>query len=160
MFSSDLSISLSSPSISPSSYTTADQTLPISFIGPSAGGDGSGSDAGQCHGFWYSFFLIVPSLLFVAYLAFNAKKNFKKLSQGRWHVMVAYYSLLWFATLLNLFWCFRQVILISSCVQFSSEFLKVQILFLSIVYFPLICWYTGWKLSCEYKKWSCAIDNF
>ncbi|KAL8130387.1 hypothetical protein V2J09_019542 [Rumex salicifolius] len=105
------SISLSSSLISPSNYNTIDHTLPISLIAPSAGNDGdgsSGSDAGQCHGFWYSFFLIVPCVLFVAYLAFNAKKNLKKLSQGRWHVMVTYYSLLWFATLLNLFWCFRQ----------------------------------------------------
>ncbi|KAK6920985.1 Transmembrane protein TPRA1/CAND2/CAND8 [Dillenia turbinata] len=82
------------PSLSPpSSSFISDQ------IGP------SGDDHHRpCHGFWYSFLLILPSLLFVAYLAFHANKNFQKLSNRRSHLIIAYYVLLWIASLLNLAW--------------------------------------------------------
>ncbi|KAL0558401.1 hypothetical protein IC582_002965 [Cucumis melo] len=62
----------------------------------------------QCHGFWYKLFLIVPSLLFVLYLAFRAKKSLSKLSNGRSYIIVAYYGTLWIVTLLNFAWCLFQ----------------------------------------------------
>lgn len=62
-----------------------------------------------CHGFWYQILLIVPSVLFVAYLAFNAKKNYTKLSHGRSYIIIANYALLCSAAILNLGWCSLQV---------------------------------------------------
>lgn len=62
-----------------------------------------------CHGFWYQILLIVPSVLFVAYLAFNARKNYKKLSHGRSYIIIANYALLCSAAILNLAWCSLQV---------------------------------------------------
>lgn len=61
-----------------------------------------------CHGFWYQILLIVPSVLFVAYLAFNAKKNYTKLSHGRSYIIIANYALLCSAAILNLGWCSLQ----------------------------------------------------
>ncbi|GFZ03514.1 hypothetical protein Acr_16g0001380 [Actinidia rufa] len=60
----------------------------------------------KCHGFWCAA-LAVPAALFVLYLAFHAK-NLRKFSNGWSYVMIAYYSLLWFAALLNLAWCSLQ----------------------------------------------------
>ena len=64
----------------------------------------------ECHGFWYKLFLIVPSLLFVLYLAFRARKSLSKLSNGRSYIIVAYYGTLWIVTLLNFAWCMFQVL--------------------------------------------------
>ncbi|XP_028763471.1 transmembrane protein adipocyte-associated 1 homolog [Neltuma alba] len=62
----------------------------------------------NCNGFWYDAFLVVPSVLFVLYLAVHAKKNLKKLYNGGSYVMKSCYALLWVATLLNLAWCLFQ----------------------------------------------------
>ncbi|KVI06455.1 Uncharacterized protein family, transmembrane-40 [Cynara cardunculus var. scolymus] len=63
----------------------------------------------KCHGLWYTATLSIPALLFVLYLGFHLKKNIKKLSHRRSHVMIAYYILLWFSAVLNLAWCSLQV---------------------------------------------------
>lgn len=62
----------------------------------------------NCHGFWHNICLIVPSALFVLYLAFQAKKSFVKLSSGRSYIIIAYYWFLWLVSLLNLAWCLLQ----------------------------------------------------
>ncbi|XP_074573973.1 protein CANDIDATE G-PROTEIN COUPLED RECEPTOR 2-like isoform X2 [Curcuma longa] len=62
-----------------------------------------------CHGPLYNLALIVPSVLFVAYLASLARKSFAKLMSGQSYLMVSYYALLWLVSLLNLFWCLVQV---------------------------------------------------
>ncbi|KAK2977366.1 hypothetical protein RJ640_013345 [Escallonia rubra] len=62
----------------------------------------------ECHGFWHNVALIVPSALFVMYLAYQARKSFAKLSHGRSHIMIAYYGFLWLVSLLNLAWCSLQ----------------------------------------------------
>ena len=62
-----------------------------------------------CNGFWYDAFLVMPAVLFVVYLAVHAKKNLKKLCNGGSYIMISYYALLWFVTILNLAWCFLQV---------------------------------------------------
>ena len=64
----------------------------------------------ECHGFWHNVALIVPNLLFIFYLSFQAKKSFSKLTHGRSYVIIAYYACLWLASLLNLFWCSFQVL--------------------------------------------------
>ncbi|OVA00795.1 Uncharacterized protein family [Macleaya cordata] len=62
----------------------------------------------NCHGSWYNIALVVPSIVFVAYLAYQAKKSFTKLSHGRSYIMISYYGLLWLVSLLNLAWCALQ----------------------------------------------------
>ncbi|WOK91640.1 hypothetical protein Cni_G00331 [Canna indica] len=62
-----------------------------------------------CHGLLYNLALVVPSDLFVAYLAAQARKSFLKLTYGHSYVMMAYYALLWVVTSLNLIWCLVQV---------------------------------------------------
>ncbi|KAK4479933.1 hypothetical protein RD792_012985 [Penstemon davidsonii] len=61
-----------------------------------------------CSGFWREAALVVPSVLLVLYLGFQAKRNLKKLSHRKSYVMIAYYALLWFTALLNLAWAFLQ----------------------------------------------------
>ena len=84
------------------------QSNPAKFDGHS--GRGGLSMSSECHGFWRDAALAVPAALFVLYLAFHAKKNLRKLSNGGSYVMIAYYALLWFAALLNLAWCSLQVL--------------------------------------------------
>ncbi|XP_021286233.1 transmembrane protein adipocyte-associated 1 homolog [Herrania umbratica] len=62
----------------------------------------------QCHGVWYDALLVVSAVLFVVYLAVNAKKNVNKLRNGRSLVLISYYALLWLASGLNLAWCSLQ----------------------------------------------------
>ncbi|KAI3861794.1 hypothetical protein MKX03_027399 [Papaver bracteatum] len=62
----------------------------------------------NCHGLWYNLAVIIPSVIFVVYLGYQAKKSFIKLSHGRSHIMISYYGLLWLVSLLNLAWCFLQ----------------------------------------------------
>lgn len=62
----------------------------------------------SCHGLWYNLFLIVPSALFVAFLASQARKSLTKLSYGRSYIMISYYGLLWAVSLFNLVWCIFQ----------------------------------------------------
>ncbi|KAF7817870.1 transmembrane protein adipocyte-associated 1-like protein [Senna tora] len=62
----------------------------------------------DCHGLWRNATLIIASLLFVLYLALQAKKSFLKLSHGRSYIIISYYGWLWLASVLNLFWCFLQ----------------------------------------------------
>ncbi|KAJ0789978.1 putative transmembrane protein TP [Helianthus annuus] len=68
------------------------------------------SDPNQsnCHGVLYTAALSIPAALFIVYLGFYLKKNVKKLSHRRSHVMVAYYVLLWLSAVLNLVWCSLQ----------------------------------------------------
>ena len=63
----------------------------------------------ECHGFLHNAILILASLAFVLYLAFKAKKSFRKLSNGRSSIMSAYYGSLWLFSLLNLAWSCLQV---------------------------------------------------
>lgn len=67
-----------------------------------------GQSVRQCHGIWYDAVLLVPAVLFVVYMAVNAKKNLEKLRNGRSYVMISYYVLLWLACGLNLAWCSLQ----------------------------------------------------
>ncbi|RZR90170.1 hypothetical protein BHM03_00018021 [Ensete ventricosum] len=62
-----------------------------------------------CHGLLYNLALIVPSVIFVAYLAFLARRSFAKLTNGYSYVMIAYYALIWLISVLNLLWCLVQV---------------------------------------------------
>ncbi|KAJ0571407.1 putative transmembrane protein TP [Helianthus annuus] len=68
------------------------------------------SDPNQsnCHGVLYTAALSIPAALFIVYLGFYLKKNVKKLSHRRSHVMIAYYVLLWLSAVLNLVWCSLQ----------------------------------------------------
>ncbi|KAK4791370.1 hypothetical protein SAY86_031783 [Trapa natans] len=61
-----------------------------------------------CHGLFYDAFLVVPSALFVLFLAFHAKKNLRKLCNGRSYMIISYYAILWLVSLLNLAWCLFQ----------------------------------------------------
>ncbi|KAJ4713173.1 transmembrane protein adipocyte-associated 1-like [Melia azedarach] len=63
---------------------------------------------GQCHGVLHDAVLVVPTVLFVLYLAVHAKKNLTKLRNGRSYIMISYYALLWLASALNLAWCSLQ----------------------------------------------------
>ncbi|KAF6171388.1 hypothetical protein GIB67_009529 [Kingdonia uniflora] len=63
----------------------------------------------NCHGLGYKVSLILPSALFVVYLAYQARKSLAKLSNGRSYIIIAYYGLLWLVSLLNLVWCALQV---------------------------------------------------
>ncbi|KAK1316457.1 hypothetical protein QJS10_CPA05g00927 [Acorus calamus] len=76
--------------------------------------DGGGRSAAAaawiagCGGVWYSLSLIVPSALFVGFLASLARRSFSKLYHGKSYIMIAYYCLLWLVSLLNLSWCALQ----------------------------------------------------
>ncbi|XP_068341051.1 protein CANDIDATE G-PROTEIN COUPLED RECEPTOR 2-like [Pyrus communis] len=78
---------------------------PNSTIDDGVSGSEFYSWLGECHGFFHNVALIVPSLLFVLYLAFQSRKSFAKLSHGRSYIMIAYYGCLWLVSLLNLAWC-------------------------------------------------------
>ncbi|XP_073005593.1 protein CANDIDATE G-PROTEIN COUPLED RECEPTOR 2-like [Typha latifolia] len=90
----------------------------------------------DCHGLWYNLALIVPSALFVAYLAYQARKSFAKLTYGRSYIMIAYYALLWVVSVLNLLWCLLQAWECTPTKEFSwnmlSLFSKSGMLFLEI----------------------------
>ncbi|GAB4855473.1 Cullin-associated NEDD8-dissociated protein 2 [Ancistrocladus abbreviatus] len=62
----------------------------------------------DCHGLWHNVALIVPSALFVLYLAFQAKKSYRKLFIGRSYIVNWYYGIVWLVSLLNLAWCALQ----------------------------------------------------
>ncbi|PIN05073.1 putative membrane protein [Handroanthus impetiginosus] len=66
------------------------------------------SGSAGCNSFWREAALVVPSVLLVLYLGFQARRNLKKLSHRKSHVMIAYYALLWFSALLNLAWSLLQ----------------------------------------------------
>jgi len=70
--------------------------------------DGSYSWISNCHGFWHNFALILSSILFIIYLAIQAKKNYKKLWVGKSHIVNWYYGIVWLVCLLNFAWsCFQ-----------------------------------------------------
>lgn len=70
----------------------------------------------ECHGVWYSLAVMLPSLAFVGFLAWQARRSFRRISYGRSHVVVvAYYALLWAVAILNLLWCFMQVGVVCLC---------------------------------------------
>ncbi|XP_027353023.1 transmembrane protein adipocyte-associated 1 homolog [Abrus precatorius] len=62
----------------------------------------------ECHGFWHNAILLVPSILFVLYLALQARHSFLKLSLARSYIIISYNASLWLVSLLNLTWCFFQ----------------------------------------------------
>ena len=66
----------------------------------------------RCHGFLHNTVLVAASLFFVAYLAYEARKSFSKLSNRRSFIMIGYYGSLWLVSLLNLAWCCLQVRLV------------------------------------------------
>ncbi|CAN8260399.1 unnamed protein product [Cochlearia groenlandica] len=93
-----------------------DSTLLISRLSPNStatvyGGGGGGfigGWVGKCHGFLHNTFLVIVSVMFVAYLVYEAKKSLSKLMNRRSYIMIAYYSSLWFVSFLNLAWCCLQ----------------------------------------------------
>ncbi|XP_021742356.1 transmembrane protein adipocyte-associated 1 homolog [Chenopodium quinoa] len=62
----------------------------------------------NCHGFWHNILLILPSALFLLYLAFQVKKSYRKLWVGRSHIINSYYGIVWLVSLLNFTWCCLQ----------------------------------------------------
>lgn len=76
----------------------------------------------DCHGFWHNIFLILPSALFLFYLAFQAKKSYRKLWVGRSHIINSYYGIVWLVSLLNFTWCCLQVLNFLSDLIFSLLF--------------------------------------
>ncbi|KAJ8752736.1 hypothetical protein K2173_007046 [Erythroxylum novogranatense] len=69
----------------------------------------SGGGGGEkCHLVWYEIVLVAAAVLFLLYLAINAKRNVRKLWSGRSFIMISYYALLWLASVLNLAWCSLQ----------------------------------------------------
>lgn len=118
-------------------------TRPL-LISPEASvsGDGAGGSLGsyswqaECHGLLYNLSLVVPTVLFIAYLASQARRSFAKLSYGRSYIMIAYYALLWIASVLNFFWCVLQSWQCTPTKEFSwnmlSLFTKAGLLFLEI----------------------------
>ncbi|KAH0933853.1 hypothetical protein HID58_010970 [Brassica napus] len=75
---------------------------------PATGGGFIGGWVGKCHGFLHNTVLVIAAILFVAYLAYEAKKSLAKLSNRRSYIMIAYYGCLWLVSLLNLAWCCLQ----------------------------------------------------
>jgi hypothetical protein len=83
---------------------------------PASAGSGPMWWVSGCHGAWYSLSVMLASLAFVGFLAWQARRSFRRLSYGRSHVVVvAYYALLWAVAVLNLLWCFLQVRLACLC---------------------------------------------
>ncbi|XVF42534.1 hypothetical protein PTKIN_Ptkin01aG0371300 [Pterospermum kingtungense] len=80
----------------------------------------------ECHGFWHNLFLIIPSLLFVLFLSFQAKKSFQKLSHGRSYLMISYYGCLWLVSLLNLAWCSLQALECTSGKEMAWNILSLS----------------------------------
>ncbi|KMZ61381.1 Protein of unknown function, transmembrane-40 [Zostera marina] len=70
--------------------------------------DGARSWMSGCHGIWHNLALIIPSVLFIVFLASQARKSLTRLSYGRSYIIIVYYALLWVVSLLNLAWCFLQ----------------------------------------------------
>ncbi|KAG6390018.1 hypothetical protein SASPL_151496 [Salvia splendens] len=66
------------------------------------------SQSEGCNSFWREAALLVPSVLLVLYLGFQARRNVKKLRHRKSYVMIAYYALLWLSALLNLVWAALQ----------------------------------------------------
>eukprot|EP00252_Welwitschia_mirabilis_P008833 TRINITY_DN21048_c0_g1_i2.p1 TRINITY_DN21048_c0_g1~~TRINITY_DN21048_c0_g1_i2.p1 ORF type:complete len:278 (+),score=24.13 TRINITY_DN21048_c0_g1_i2:252-1085(+) len=54
---------------------------------------------------WYDIALVAPSLAFLLFMSFRARKSVHKLTQTRSAIISAYYSLLWLVSILNLLWC-------------------------------------------------------
>ncbi|KAJ9140537.1 hypothetical protein P3X46_031173 [Hevea brasiliensis] len=79
----------------------------------------------KCQGAWYSVVLVLPAILFVVYLGINAKKNLRKLWNGRSYIMISYYTLLWLASSLNLAWCCLQAWQCSSGKEIAWNFLSL-----------------------------------
>ncbi|KAM0937483.1 putative transmembrane protein TP [Dioscorea sansibarensis] len=84
------------------------EQLPISPEVAQPTGGGLHSWFLDCHGLWYTLALTVPSVLFIAYLASQARRSFNTLRFGRSYIIIVYYALLWIVSVLNLFWCLAQ----------------------------------------------------
>ncbi|PRQ16321.1 putative transmembrane protein adipocyte-associated 1 [Rosa chinensis] len=89
-------------------HLNASVNPPIPSLPATVDGEDRRLSSSNCHGLWYSAVLVVPSVIFLVYLAFHAKKNLKKLSNGSSYIMISYYALVWVAALLNLAWCALQ----------------------------------------------------
>ncbi|KAJ3669801.1 hypothetical protein LUZ60_010125 [Juncus effusus] len=98
--------------------------------------DGGSSWLSNCHGLLYNLALIIPTVLFIAYLASQARKSYAKLVYGRSHIMITYYALMWVVSVLNLFWCLLQTWQCTAGKEFSWNLLslltKSGLLFLEI----------------------------
>ena len=81
--------------VSPDANSSAAASPPSAASGPMSWLSG-------CHGTLYSLAVMLPSLAFVGFLAWQARRSFRRLSYGRSHVVVvAYYALLWAVAILN-----------------------------------------------------------
>lgn len=89
------------------------------------GGDVASWWLSDCHGILYNLALIIPTVLFIAYLASQARRSFARLTYGRSHIMIAYYALLWIVTILNLLWCLLQTWQCTSGKDFSWNMLSL-----------------------------------
>jgi hypothetical protein len=92
----------------------------------------------ECHGFLHNAILILTSLAFVIYLAFQAKKSFRKLSNGRSSIMIAYYCSLWLVSLLNFAWSCFQV-----CGFLQFRVLMGDFLCGFLIYFLIFCFFNA-----------------
>lgn len=81
----------------------------------------------DCHGVLYNLALIIPTVLFVAYLGSQARRSFARLTYGRSHIMIAYYALLWVVTILNLLWCLLQVNTLENYTKLSRYFCLIRL---------------------------------
>ncbi|XP_012080367.1 protein CANDIDATE G-PROTEIN COUPLED RECEPTOR 2 isoform X4 [Jatropha curcas] len=138
------------PKISELSATVLDQGVQTL---PATGGR-------KCHGTWYVAVLVLPAVVFVAYLGINAKKNLRKLWNGRSYVMISYFALLWFACSLNLAWCCLQDSYASGLETLSRTFavsgiiVGVDMLFKGIYVFGFgIPLFIGGDDSTQRVKW-------
>ncbi|KAK1360345.1 transmembrane protein adipocyte-associated 1-like [Heracleum sosnowskyi] len=90
----------------------------------------------NCHGFWHNIGLIIPCVIFVLFLAFQAKKSFVKLLNGRSVVIIAYYGSVWIVSIFNLAWCLLQAWECTSAKETSwnvlSLFTDAGMLFLEV----------------------------
>ncbi|KAM5570895.1 protein CANDIDATE G-PROTEIN COUPLED RECEPTOR 2-like [Rosa sericea] len=89
-------------------HLNASVNAPIPSLPATVDGEDRSLSSSDCHGLWYDAVLVVSSVVFLVYLAFHAKKNLKKLSNGSSYIMISYYALVWVAGLLNLAWCALQ----------------------------------------------------
>lgn len=92
-----------SPSLAPKPGFPANFAVQGDLTHPTVVNDGQ-----ECLGFLFGTVTVVPAVLFLSYLAINAKKNAKRLWCGKSFVLISYYALLWLAATLNLAWCSLQ----------------------------------------------------
>lgn len=87
----------------------------------------------ECHGFGHSVALIVPSGLYLMYLASQVNKSFAKLYTDRSHVQIWCYGFLWLVGPFNLAWFSFQVC--AFCCVHKLNFTRIY----STTYFRTLC---------------------